>query len=145
MNTITDYIFETEHRKNIHNVFEMSLISDSKDNLSKNSKIYVYGENDEQGTKPPHFHVKMDNRYEFEIKFDDFNSLKIWRSKNVKHDWKNYSDIKKEIKNWLVSKNIETPEYTNMQVILTEWNRENPNYKINKEYYINKFNLLNNI
>ena len=35
MNTITDYIFETEHRKNIHNVFEMSLISDIKDNLSK--------------------------------------------------------------------------------------------------------------
>ena len=79
MNTIIDYIFETEHRKNIHNVFEMLLISDSKDNLSKNTKIYVYGENDEQGTKPPHFHIKMDNRYEFEIKFDDFNS-KIFRA-----------------------------------------------------------------
>ena len=50
--------------------------------------------------------------------------------------------LKKEIKNWLVSKNIETPEYTNMEVLLTEWNRENPNHKINKEFYINKFNLL---
>ena len=40
---------------------------------------------------------------------------------------------------------METPEYTNMQVILTEWNRENPNHKINKEYYINKFNLLNKL
>ena len=79
----------------------MSLISDIKDNLSKNTKIYVYGENDEHSTKPPHFHVRIDNKYEFEIKFDDFNSLEIWRSKTTKYDWKNYSDVKKEIKNWL--------------------------------------------
>lgn len=118
----------------------MSLISDVKDNLSENTKIYVYGENDEQG--PPHFHIIIDNKHEFEIKFDDFHSLEIWRSKTAKYDWENYSSLKEEIKNWLISKNIETPEYTNIQVVLTEWNRENPNHKIDKQFYINKFNLL---
>lgn len=105
MKLLNEFIFEQEHIKGPHGIFEMTQIS-SQGELPKNSLVWVYGENDEQGTKPPHFHVKIDNgRFEFEIKFDDFYNLDIWRSKTVKHDWKDYSNVKKEIKNWLNYKN----------------------------------------
>lgn len=141
MKTINDFIFEQEHVKGPHGIFEMSQISD-KGELPENSSIWVYGENDEQGTKPPHFHIKIDNRFEFEIKFDNFHNLDIWRSKTVKHDWKQLKTIKKAIKEWFMKINSEEDDKLNIEVILTEWNMQNPNHKINKKHYIDLYNKL---
>lgn len=141
MKIINDLVFEQEHVKGPHGIFEMAQISNTGE-LPKNSSVWVYGENDEKGIKPPHFHVKIDDRFEFEIKFDNFYNLDIWRSKTNKYDWKNYSNVKKELKKWLTEKNSEQPKYSNLEVILTEWNRQNPNYKINKQYYIDLYNKL---
>ena len=70
MKLLNEFIFEQEHVKGPHGIFEMTQIS-SQGELPKNSSVWVYGENDEQGTKPPHFHVKIDNgRFEFEIKLN---------------------------------------------------------------------------
>ena len=142
MNSITEFIFENEHTKGVHGIFEMSQISDKKDNLPLNSSIWVYGENDINGTKPPHFHIKIDNRFEFEIKFENFHNLDIWRSKTVKYDWKELKQIKKSVKEWLLKSNTEEPDRLNIEVILTEWNRQNPNHKINKQYYLDLYNKL---
>jgi len=141
MKMINDFIFEQEHIKGPHGIFEMAQISNTGE-LPKNSSVWVYGENDEQGTKHPHFHIKIDNRFEFEIKFDNFHNLDIWRSKTNKYDWKNYSNVKKELKKWLTEKNSEQPEYTNLEVILSVWNMNNPNHKINKQYYIDLYDKL---
>ena len=141
MKNINDFIFEQEHVKGPHGIFEMAQISDNGE-LPKNSSVWVYGENDEQGIKPPHFHIKIDNRFEFEIKFDNFHNLDIWRSKTIKHDWKDYSNVKKELKKWLNQNNSEQPEYTNLEVILSVWNMNNPNHKIDKKYYIDLYNKL---
>lgn len=142
MKLLNEFIFEQEHVKGPNGIFEMAQIS-SQGELPKNSSVCVYGENDEQGTKHPHFHVKIDNgRFEFEIKFDDFYNLNIWRSKTVKHDWKDYSNVKKEIKNWLNYKNSELPDMTNLEAILSIWNMNNPNHKIDKKKYIELYNKL---
>ena len=106
------------------------------------SSVWVYGENDEQGTKPPHFHIKVNDRFEFEVKFDNFHDLDIWRSKTIKHDCKKLNKVKKSVKEWLTKMNIEEPEKTNIDVILTEWNRQNPNHKIDKKKYIDLYNKL---
>lgn len=46
---------------NLHRLDEMAKISRDFDQLPKNAEVWVYGENDEQGTKTPHFHLKIDN------------------------------------------------------------------------------------
>ena len=54
-----------------HRIDEMATISRPTDNIPRKSKVIVYGENDEQGTKTPHFHVQIDNgEIELEIKFE---------------------------------------------------------------------------
>ena len=58
---IDDIQIENEHRLN-----EMASISDPTDQLPDKVSIWVYGENDEQGTKTPHFHV-IGEDFEFEI------------------------------------------------------------------------------
>ena len=130
------FTFESEHIKNPHGIFEMAQISDKVDQLPENTSVWVYGENDEQGTKPPHFHVMLDNkRFEFEIKFDDVNTLDIWRSKSVKHDWQGYKNVKKALKEWLLKPNSENPKLTNWEMILTVWNLDNKK-KVNKDVYM---------
>ena len=64
MKDLQELVFESEHRKNVHGILEMSQVSSKLDQLPKNTEIWVYGENDEQGTKPPHFHVKIGNLLE---------------------------------------------------------------------------------
>lgn len=142
MKKINEFIFEQEHIKGPHGIFEMAQISNTGE-LPKNSSVWVYGENDEQGTKPPHFHVKIDNdRFEFEIKFDNFHDLDIWRSKTNKYDWKDYSNVKKELKKWFNQNNSELPDMTNLEAILSVWNMNNPNHKIDKKKYIELYNKL---
>ncbi len=139
MKNINEYILEQQfyegHEINVHGVFEMAQISSKEDELQDNTSIWVYGEGDEQGTKPPHFHVQVDNkRFEFEIKFDDINSLDIWRSKTAKYDWHGYKNVKKAIKKWLNDINHEDKERTNWGMIFTVWNLDNKK-KVNKEFY----------
>ena len=142
MKKINEFIFEEEHIKGPHGIYEMSQISDIGE-LPGNSSVWVYGEKDEQGTKPPHFHVKIDNgKFEFEIKFDNFHDLDIWRSKTIKHDWKQLKTIKRALKEWFMKENSEEEDRLNIEVILTEWNRQNPNHKIDKKHYINLYNKL---
>lgn len=147
---ITEEVFNAEHLKGSHGIFEMSRISHKLDNLPKNTAIYVYGEADETGHKPPHFHVKVDGKFEFEIQFTHFHDLEIWRSKTVKHDWKQYaergwrpySDVKKAIKKWLEKDNVETPMLSNIRVILHEWNRQNENSEIDVETFLKLYDKL---
>ena len=139
MKDLNDYLLEQKfyegHQVNVHGVYEMAQISSKVDKLPNNTRIWVYGEGDEQGTKYPHFHIEIDNkRFEFEIKFDDINSLDIWRSKTNKYDWKGYSNVKKAIKKWLLQPNSEEPSLTNWEMILTVWNFDNTK-KVNKETY----------
>lgn len=142
MKDLNEFIFEQEHIVGAHGIFEMSQISDKSDELPMKSSVWVYGENDEQGTKPPHFHIKVNDRFEFEVKFDNFHDLDIWRSKTIKHDWKKLNKVKKSVKEWLTKMNVEEPEKTNIDVILTEWNRQNPSHKIDKKKYIDLYNKL---
>ena len=142
MKDIQEFIFENEHKKGSHGIFEMAQISDKKDNLPMNSSVWVYGENDEQGTKPPHFHIKIYNRFEFEIKFENFHDLDIWGSKTVKYDWDKLKSVKKALKEWFLKNNSEEEDRLNIEVILTEWNRQNPNHKIDKKHYIDLYNKL---
>lgn len=140
MKGINDFILEQQfyegHQINVHGVYEMAQISSPDDNLPEHTSIWVYGEGDEQGTKPPHFHVTVDNkRFEFEIKFDDVNSLDIWRSKTVKHDWKGYSNVKKAIKKWLLEYNKKQPKLTNWEFILSVWNADNDK-QVNLDTYM---------
>ena len=44
-----------------HRIDEIATNSRPTDNIPRKSKVIVYGENDEQATKTPHFHVQIDN------------------------------------------------------------------------------------
>ena len=144
MKKINEFIFEEEHIKGPHGIYEMSQISDIGE-LPRNSSVLVYKENEEQVTKPPHFHIKIDNgKFEFEIKFDNFHDLNIWRSKTIKHNWNQLKIIKRALKEWLIKKNSEEENRLNIEVILIEWNRQNPNHKIDKTHYIDLYNKFNN-
>ena len=136
---LSESIFESEHTKGGHGLFEMALISYETDNLPYNTSIWVYGE---QGIKPPHFHVKIDDKYEFEIKFDNFHDLDIWRSKTAKYDWHNYKNVKKAIKSGLTKNNHEAEFRTNINSILIEWNRQNPNHRIDANKYLELYKKL---
>lgn len=117
----------------------MGQISSKEDQLPKGTEVWVYGENDEQGTKPPHMHIKVDNKHEFEIQFDFLHNLDIWRSKTSKKDWHNYKNVKKAVLNWLDQNNYEQDKYTNVEMIFAEWNRQNPNHKIDTEKYLDQY------
>lgn len=144
MKSLLEFIFEQNHAKGLDKIFEMSLISDKTDQLPNNTEIYVYGENDLQGTKTPHFHVIIDKgKFEFEIAFDHFHDLEIWRSKTNKYDWSGYKNVKKAIKRWLMQKNADNT-YKNIEMILNEWNRRNDTNEIDKQKYINLYDKLKN-
>lgn len=123
--------FDLENKLN-----EMALVSDSSDKLPKKTKIYIYGEGDEQGTKIPHFHVIINNgEYEFEVKIENAHDLEIWRTKKCKkksleNTWVENSDVKKALQEWLDKPNNEFTPLTNYQTIIKLWNVSNPTNKI---------------
>lgn len=141
---ISEALFENEHSKNPHGIFEMARVSDTSDQLPNNASIWVYGEKDEQGTKPPHFHIIIDKgKFEFEVTFDHFHDLKIWRSKTVKHDWKEYSKLKKAIKKWLNQDNVDMEGFKNIKAIMVHWNANNSNSKVDINKFLNLCDKLN--
>ena len=134
MKTLSQLLEESFDLENKLN--EMALVSDSSDKLPKKTKIYIYGEGDEQGTKTPHFHVIINNgEYEFEVKIENAHDLKIWRTKKCKkksleNTWVENSDVKKAIQEWLDKPNNEFAPLTNYQTIIKLWNVSNPTNKI---------------
>lgn len=139
---INEEMFENEHSKNPHGIFEMARISDASDQLPNNASIWVYGEKDEQGTKPPHFHILIDDKIDLQVTFDHFHDLKIWRSKTVKHDWKEYSKLKKAIKKWLNQDNVDMEGFKNIKAIMVHWNANNSNSKVDINKFLNLYNKL---
>ena len=134
MKTLSQLLEESFDLENKLN--EMALVSDSSDKLPKKTKIYIYGEGDEQGTKTPHFHVIINNgEYEFEVKIENAHDLEIWRTKKCKNKslentWVENSDVKKAIQEWLDKPNNEFAPLTNYQTIIKLWNVSNPTNKI---------------
>ena len=73
-----------------HQINEMATVSHTHE-LSKNAVVRVLGEDDEQGTKIPHFHLVIGKRrdaIELEIKINHIHNMEIWRTKhNYPKSW----------------------------------------------------------
>ena len=124
----------SEHEDD-HRLFEITRIDDPhSDNLPNEVKICVYGENELQGSKTPHFHV-VGADFEFEVYIQHIHNLIIWRTiridKRTNADpWNERADIRKAILEWLDKPNTELAPMTNAASILAQWNMNNPEHKI---------------
>lgn len=125
-----------EEFNSLHNLNEMSTISCPDDNIPRNSKICVYSEKDEQGTKLPHFHVIIDNgKIELEIQFKHIKKMIIWRTKgNYPKSWNTLNNVRKRIIKWLDEKQKDSFGLTNLQQMILAWNHENTSNKITEDY-----------
>ena len=100
MKQILDYFTEKKFERN-HPIMEMAAVSCPEDQLPDKTRICVFPENDEQGTKTPHFHIRINDtgkntKAEFEIYINHIHELKIWRAKNKKYQsWDGFANVKK--------------------------------------------------
>lgn len=135
MKKITEILQDTMFYS-LHRINEMSTLSRPADNLPKSAKVCVYGENDEQGTKEPHFHIIIDNgNIELEISLKHVDELNIWRTKrNYPKSWDGLSNVKKAIQIWLNSNNTVDKSKTNKELLVITWNLNNPTNEINLDY-----------
>ena len=144
MKDLSDVLHESflfEEKKTLlsdHRLNEMSLLSDYSDKLPGGVKIYVYGENDEQGIKVPHFHVEAED-FIFEVHIKHIHNLDIWRTKKIdkksnSNTWNGRVNIRKSITKWLDAKSHLIPNFTNAETIITFWNGNNPNTRITNSY-----------
>lgn len=119
-----------------HRLYEMASVSTPNDNLPRNTKIVIYGENDETGTKEPHMHVLIDNgSIELEVKLKNVHELEIWRTKRgYPKTWNGLSNIKKAIQEWIDKPFTRNKKLTNKEMLVIFWNAENPNYEITDSY-----------
>lgn len=92
----------TDNFSSKHRIDEVATISRPTDNIPRKSKVIVYGENDEQGTNTPHFHVQIDNgEIELEIKYEHIRTMEIWRTKNnYPKSWDGITDVRDRIIEW---------------------------------------------
>lgn len=120
----------------MHRLDEMATISRPGDNLPKSAKVCIYGENDEQGTKIPHFHIIIDNgEIELEVKLEHAHELNIWRTKrNYPKSWNKITNVRDAIKLWLDAKNLVDTSKTNLELMVITWNLNNPNNEINFDF-----------
>lgn len=120
----------------MHRVDEMATISRPTDNIPKKSKVLVYGENDEQGTKIPHFHVQINNgEIELEIEFKHIRNMTIWRTKgNYPKSWNGLNDVKNRIVEWFDETSSKNFGLTNIQRMIVAWNDGNPTNEIDEEF-----------
>lgn len=135
MKNITEVIQDNKFNS-MHRIDEMATISRPGDNLPKSTKVCIYGENDEQGTKTPHFHVIIDNGdIELEVSLKHIKELNIWRTKrNYPKSWDEITNIKKSILEWLDKKNLVDPSKTNIELMVITWNLNNPTNEIDNDY-----------
>ena len=138
MKTFEEYTM-TDDFSSKHRMDEIATISRPTDNIPRRSKVIVYGENDEQGTKTPHFHVQIDNGdIELEIKFEHIKNMDIWRTKNnYPKSWNGITDVRDGIIEWLQRQNTDYPGFTNYIVLAKTWNQNNRDNQID----ISKLNL----
>lgn len=124
-------IYTHEHRLN-----EMASVSTPSDNLPRNTKICIYGENDEQATKEPHMHVLIDNGdIELEVKLKHIKQLEIWRTKrNYPKTWNGLANIRKAITEWLDKPFSRNKKLTNKEMLTIFWNAENPSHIIEDSF-----------
>lgn len=118
-----------EHRLN-----EMASISSPSDKLPNGVTVWIYGENDEQATKTPHFHIVGED-FEFEVYIRHIHQLDIWRTKRIDKKsnsgtWNERANIKKSILEWLDKTNEDFAPLTNAHTIVAMWNANNPTHKI---------------
>ena len=135
MKTLNEVI-EDNKFYNMHRIDEMATISRPADNLPKSTKICIYGENDEQGTKVPHFHVVIDNGdIELEVHLKHIHDLNIWRTKkNYPKSWDGLANVKEKVSEWLNKKNVIDPSKTNTELMVITWNLNNPSNEIDKDF-----------
>lgn len=138
MKTISEILNFDEDFYNKHRLDEMSTISRPVDGLPKSTKICVYCENDEQGTKTPHFHVIIDNgKIELEVKFEHIRNMEIWRTKrNSPKTWQGYSNVKDEIISWFNKINPQNKGLTNLELMILSWNMNNPTNEIDDDFVL---------
>ena len=123
--------FLSKHRLN-----EMAIISRPTDNIPRKTKVIVYGENDEQGTKTPHFHVQIDNgEIELEIKFEHIKNMVIWRTKNnYPQSWNGITDVRDRIIEWFDEGSNKNFGISNLKRMIMAWNDGNPTNEINEQF-----------
>ncbi len=121
---------------NLHRLDEMASISRPYDNIPKNSKIVVYGENDDQGTKTPHFHVLINNgEIDLEIEFKHIRNMTIWRTKRKNQkNWDGITDVRDRIIEWFDEKPPKNYGITNLQRMIMSWNDANPTNEIDDKF-----------
>lgn len=132
--TFDEFIGNVDISTSDHRIYEMASISDPTDQLPDKVSIWVYGENDEQATKTPHFHVIGEN-FEFEVYIRHIHQLDIWRTKRIDKKklsgkWDTRTNIRDAIKEWLDKPNKEFDPLTNAHTIVAQWNSNNPGHKI---------------
>lgn len=137
MKTLTDMISDSKFEK-MHIINEMATMSRPSDKLPKSAKVCIYGEDDEPGTKEPHFHVIIDNgEIELEISLRHVHELNIWRTKrNYPLSWDGLTNVKKAIHKWLDNKSAVDKTKTNLELMIIVWNLNNPTNEIDNEFVV---------
>ena len=137
MKRLTEILQDNEFY-NRHRIDEMAQISRPSDGLPRNAEVWVYGEGDEQGTKNPHIHIKIDNgKIEFEVDIKSIKELNIWRTKrNYPKSWDGLTKVKKAIIEWLDKPHRKINSITNAQYIVLMWNDNNPSNEIDDDFYL---------
>lgn len=129
-----DFIGDISISNSEHRLNEMTSISDPTDKLPNKVSVWVYGENDEQATKTPHFHV-IGEDFEFEVYIRHIHELDIWRTKRIDKKslagtWDTRANIRDAIKEWLDKPNKQFEPLSNANTIVAQWNSNNVNHKI---------------
>ena len=119
-----------------HRIDEMATISRPTDNIPRKSKVIVYGENDEQGTNTPHFHVEIDNgKIELEIKFEHIKNMDIWRTNNnYPKSWDGIIDVRDRIIEWFDEVTKKNFGVSNLKRMIMAWNDGNPTNEIDEHF-----------
>ena len=119
-----------------HRVDEMATISRPADNFPRQSKVIVYGENDEQGINTPHFHVQIDNgAIELEINFEHIKNMDIWRTKdNYPKSWNGITDVRDRIIEWFDEVSEKNFGVNNLKRMIMAWNDGNPANEIDEQF-----------
>ena len=114
----------------------MATISRPADNIPRKSKVIVYGEEDEQGTKTPHFHVQIDNgAIELEIKFEHIRTMEIWRTKNnYPKSWDAITDVRDRIIEWFDEVSEKNFGVSNLKRMIMAWNDGNPKKEVDEHF-----------
>lgn len=119
-----------------HRLNDVATISRPTDNIPRNAKVIVYGENDKQGIETPHFHIQIvDDDIELEVKFEHIKDMVIWRTKNdYLKNWNGITDVKDRIKEWLDEVPKKNFGVSNLKRMIMAWNDANTTNEIDEHF-----------